>query len=70
MLRIAILPSSSGTMPALAGIRVMLLTVKKYNLHQSRPALAGIRVMLRQLFIYCYYQLRSLKVAKPVLNEH
>ncbi len=34
------------------------------------PALAGIRVMLRQLFIYCYYQLRSLKVAKPVLNEH
>ena len=36
----------------------------------AQPALAGIRVMLRQLFIYCYYQLRSLKVAKPVLNEH
>ena len=39
-------------------------------LQKSMPALAGIRVMLRQLFIYCYYQLRSLKVAKPVLNEH
>lgn len=34
------------------------------------PALAGIRVMLRQKLIYCHYQLRSLKVAKPVLNEH
>ena len=34
------------------------------------PALAGIHVMLRQMFIYCHYQLRSLKVAKPVLNEH
>ena len=36
----------------------------------GRPALAGIHVMLRQMFIYCHYQLRSLKVAKPVLNEH
>ena len=35
----------------------------------TMPALAGIRVMLRQMFIYCHYQLRSLKVAKPVLNE-
>ena len=58
------------SVPALAGIHVMLLKCKYKNGVQCSPALAGIHVMLRQMFIYCHYQLRSLKVAKPVLNEH
>ena len=56
--------------PALAGIHVMLPYRSAKNSAAVLPALAGIHVMLRQMFIYCHYQLRSLKVAKPVLNEH
>ena len=57
--------------PALAGIHVMLRAIRcMHEMQLHAPALAGIHVMLRQMFIYCHYQLRSLKVAKPVLNEH